>query len=85
MSLTDRLLNDPKLATVLIICIIFVCVAVVGFGCACYCRSKYGESGQAQPRSECVKCQLIDMGEMACYTGTCPGCGRVPPSLQSKV
>ena len=32
----------------------------------------------------CVKCQLIEMGEMVCYDGICPGCGRVPPSLQAR-
>ena len=32
----------------------------------------------------CVKCQLIEMGEMVCYDGICPGCGRVPPSLQTR-
>ena len=29
----------------------------------------------------CVKCQLIEMGEMVCYNGVCSGCGRVPPSV----
>ena len=29
----------------------------------------------------CVTCQLIEMGEMACYNEVCPGCGRVPPSV----
>ena len=29
----------------------------------------------------CVSCQLIEMGEMACYNGICSGCGRVPPSI----
>ena len=32
----------------------------------------------------CVKCQLIEMGEMVCYDGICPGCGRVPPSLHPR-
>ena len=83
MSLTDILSSDPVLATVVILSIIFVCGAVVGFGCACDCRKI--NPGQIQPKSECVKCQLIDMGEMVNHTRTCPGCGNVPPSLQLKV
>ena len=83
MSLTDMLSSDPVLATVVILYIIFVCGAVVGFGCACYCRKKY--PGQTQPKGECIKCQLIDMGEIVSHTRACTGCGNVPPSLQLKV
>jgi len=27
----------------------------------------------------CLHCKFIEMGEMACYTSTCPECGRPPP------
>ena len=83
MSLTHMLSSDPVLATVVILSIIFVSGTVAGFGCACYCRKKY--PCQAQPKSECVKCQIIDMGEIVNHTRTCPGCGNAPPSLQLKV
>ena len=29
----------------------------------------------------CLHCQLIAMGEMACYHGFCPHCGNIPPNL----
>ena len=27
----------------------------------------------------CQNCKLIEMGSMACYTETCPACGKPPP------
>ena len=31
----------------------------------------------------CLHCQLIAMGEMACYyQDFCPHCGRIPPNLE---
>ena len=30
----------------------------------------------------CLHCQLIAMGEMACYRDFCPHCGRIPPNLE---
>ena len=33
------------------------------------------------PVDSCIRCQLIDMGEAACYTGYCPECGRIPRSI----
>jgi len=30
----------------------------------------------------CLHCQLIEMGEMACYQDFCPHCGRIPPNLE---
>ena len=27
----------------------------------------------------CQNCKLIEMGSMACYTATCPACGKPPP------
>ena len=74
--------EDPKLGVVIIIIICFVCVAIIGCLCACMCRTDVGRNFRGGIWKEpCVKCQLIEMGEMACYTGLCPGCGRVPPSL----
>ena len=32
----------------------------------------------------CLHCQLIEMGEMACYQEFCPHCGRVPPSRKTR-
>ena len=83
--------NDHKLIIIILVC--FICVAVLGCVFVCTCRTVPDvRSRVASFRSSfsfrrremndpCVKCQLIDMGEMACYTGLCPGCGRVPPSL----
>jgi len=31
----------------------------------------------------CLHCQLIEMGEMACYQEFCPHCGRVPPNRKT--
>ena len=33
----------------------------------------------------CQNCAFIEMGEMACYTETCPDCGRVPPSRSKEI
>lgn len=35
--------------------------------------------------TSCTSCQLIDMGEMACYGGVCSKCGQVPPSRKLQV
>ena len=75
----DSFSGDPKLGALIIIIICLVCVTMIGCLGACLCRRRNYRWGYwTEP---CVKCQLIDMGEMACYTGLCPGCGRVPPSL----
>ena len=72
----DMFSEDPKLAVVIIIIFLFISMALIGAGCACFwARKKYRGSGQTQVRTNCVQCQLIEMGEMACYTGFCPGCG----------
>ena len=78
--------DDPKLALVLIIIICFICILLFGmfyylFLIVCECR--YITSGHRQTKSECIQCQLINMGEMACNTGVCPGCGRVPLSVMA--
>lgn len=77
MSWTDQFSNDPKLTTVIIILICFIAVAVLGCVCACICRTvpdvRNRVLGPREMNDPCVKCQLIDMGEMACYTGLCPG------------
>ena len=31
----------------------------------------------------CLHCQLIEMGEMACYQDFCPHCGRIPPNRKT--
>ena len=82
----SMLADDPKLALMLvaILCFVFlllVCVLYYLMLLVCECRSI--TSGQRQFKNECVQCQLIDMGEMACNTGVCPGCGRVPPSAMA--
>ena len=33
----------------------------------------------------CQNCLFIEMGSMACYTETCPDCGRVPPSRSKEI
>ncbi len=30
----------------------------------------------------CLNCRLIEMGEMVCYEGKCPQCGRPPPGAK---
>jgi len=38
------------------------------------------ENGTLDPKDmPCLHCKFIEMGEMACYTKTCPECGRPPP------
>lgn len=75
---TDQFSEDSILEIVIIIIICFVCVAIIGCLCACiYVRNYRGRIW----KDPCVKCQLIDMGEMTCHTGLCPGCGGIPPSL----
>ena len=32
----------------------------------------------------CLHCQLIEMGEMACYQEFCPHCGRIPPNRRTQ-
>lgn len=74
--------EDPKLAAVIIVVICFLVVLVVGVALACCCKSRMQGLRRGGGRSPCTKCQLIDMGEAACYTGYCPDCGNVPPSLR---
>ena len=76
--------EDPKLLAVVIICLVFVAVAVFGFACACFCKARYG-STQRNATDPCTRCQLINMGEAACYTGVCSECGGVPSSLATKI
>ena len=40
------------------------------------------EIGEAVLDLPCLHCQLIKMGEMACYQDFCPHCGRIPPNLE---
>lgn len=76
---SDRFTEDPKLTTVLVVFGCFLAILVIGVITACCCRARtLGLRG----RPQCTKCQLIDMGEAACYTGYCPDCGEVPPSLR---
>ena len=61
----------------------FVVIIVIGFACGCigFCKARYGPSqrNQQNPGDPCIRCQLIEMREAACYTGYCPECGRIPP------
>jgi hypothetical protein len=84
MNWEQRISEDPKLVTVVIIIISFVVIAVIGFCCACCCKARYGSS-ERNPGDDCTHCQLINMGEAACYTGYCSECGRVPSSIGTKV
>ena len=84
MDWTERISDDPKLVTVVIICISFIVITIIGFVCACFCKARYG-STQRHPGDACTRCQLIDMGEAACYTGYCSECGRVPSSVAPKI
>ena len=47
----------------------------------CTSIPKDSEIGKELP---CLHCQLIEMGEMACYQEFCPHCGRVPPSRKTQ-
>ena len=86
-------MDDPQLNSkeiiVIIIIISFVVVAIVGCVLACVCRAVPDVKNRVfrlkRVNDPCVKCQLIEMGEMACYTGICPGCGRVPPSIAANM
>ena len=46
-----------------------------------YSNLQDSEIGKELP---CLHCQLIEMGEMACYQEFCPHCGRVPPSRKTQ-
>ena len=78
---------EEKLFAVLVIIICFISIMLILFiGAKCvikYCIKPDVTDSLTQRDAPCVKCQLIDMGEMACYTGFCPGCGRVPPSKRA--
>ena len=79
MDWVDRIAEDPVLLVVVIICVSFVVLVVIGFGCACVYKARHGSTPR-NPPDPCVRCQLIDMGEAACYTGYCSECGRVRQS-----
>ena len=81
---------------VIIIVVIVACVATLTFLIVCLmkyapCCQNYLQRKNINipflrqtTHDACVKCQLIEMGEMVCYDGICPGCGRVPPSLRTR-
>ena len=79
MDWPQRIAEDPKLLTAVITCLSFIVIVVIGVGCCCICKATY-VSTLRNPGDPCIRCQLIDMGEAACYTGDCPECGRIPPS-----
>ena len=62
----------------IIICLFFGVIIAIGCAIACICRARYGPT-QRNPGDSCTRCQLISMGQAACYTGYCPECGRTPP------
>jgi len=78
------IVEDPEQLVVIIICIVFVSVALIGFACACFYKARYGAT-QRNDAEPCTGCQLINMGEAACYTGICSECGRTPTSLATKI
>ena len=79
MDASDRFEEDPKLVPVLVVITCFVVVVLIGVLCGVLCKIR-SRATQKQEGVHCYKCQLIDMGEAACYTGICPDCGEVPPS-----
>ena len=79
MNWSDRFEWDSKLVAVIIVITCFVVVVIIGVLCGVLCKIR-GRATQKQEGDHCYKCQLIDMGEAACYTGICPDCGAIPPS-----
>ena len=78
----DRFTDDPKLRAVIAVAVCFLVILVFGVVIACCCQERIQSLRRGGGRAPCTKCQLIDMGEAACYTGYCPDCGDVPPSLR---
>jgi len=78
----DRFADDPKLRAVIAVAVCFLVILVFGVVIACCCQERIQSLRRGGGRVPCTKCQLIDMGEAACYTGYCPDCGDVPPSLR---
>ena len=74
--------EDPKLTAVLVVVVCFLLVLFFGVFFACCCKARMQHLRRGGGRAPCTKCQLIDMGEAACYTGYCPDCGDIPPSLR---
>ena len=79
---SDRFTEDPKLRAVIAVALCFLVILIFGVVIACCCQERIQSLRRGGGRSPCTKCQLIDMGEAACYTGYCPDCGDVPPSLR---
>ena len=79
---SDRFTEDPKLRAVIAVAVCFLVILIFGVVIACCCQEKIQSLRRGGGRAPCTKCQLIDMGEAACYTGYCPDCGEVPPSLR---
>ena len=79
---SDRFTEDPKLRAVIAVALCFLVILIFGVVIACCCQEKIQSLRRGGGRAPCTKCQLIDMGEAACYTGYCPDCGDVPPSLR---
>ena len=50
--------------------------------CICTIQGSFIRNNQELP---CQNCLFIEMGSMACYTETCPDCGRVPPSRSKEI
>ena len=79
---SDRFTEDPKLRAVIAVAVCFLVILVFGVVIACCYQERIQSLRRGGGRAPCTKCQLIDMGEAACYTGYCPDCGDVPPSLR---
>ena len=70
-----------ELTVAIIVAIILLVLLITGFIFNRYCKGRIQKLFRRGGKAPCPKCQLIDMGEAACYSGVCPDCGEVPPSL----
>ena len=90
-SFSDDYNFTIRVTVLVIVCIVSLATVVFFVVCmikfAPCCQSYLGRRNINLPfhrqstYDPCVMCQLIEMGEMACYTGVCSRCGKVPPSV----
>ena len=79
-SVFDHGWFELTVAIIILVCI-FV-ILIVAFIFHRFCKDRIGRVFRRGGRPPCPTCQLIDMGEAACYSGNCPDCGEVPASLR---
>ena len=76
--------DDPVFTALTIIGICFVFLVVISFLCACLWKGRT-EAAPGVAEDPCSQCQLIEMGEAACYNGVCQDCGRIPSASARRI